>query len=142
MTGGIILNGKLKIGAWQEAWHLDRALMSSSIRKETRVLPVIAAPWKRSTRTDWVWRLRDREYEPNVFGGTCDTPMGGGWGRELFATEVEAWAYAVGTYRTWIRKHQRKVAEEIEMCAIELGEAVANLRLARHRDSAPKDDRP
>lgn len=128
---------RLRIGAWEPAWRLDRALLMSSHRSTTSVQRVIVAPWRRSERTDWVWRLPDVDYpDDRTFGGTSDTSMGGGWGSEFFRTEVEAWAYAVGWYRTRIREAQRRAADEIERCAVELGEAIACMSVARRAAQA------
>lgn len=127
------ISGRVKVGQWVPAWYLSRAILMSTYPTKTEVTPVIAAPWKRSNRTDWVWRLRDREYPEKCFGGSCDTAMGGGWGTELFATEIEAWAYAVGWCRTQLHNRQAVLAREVARYADALGEASVGLAEARTR---------
>lgn len=130
----LCLSGRLRIGQWQEAWYLSHAYLLSSAGSKAQVAPVIAAPWKRSARTDWVWRHPDREYPPNGFGGEL---MHDPWGKQLFATEVEAWGFAVGWYRTRLRNRQQEMAREVEQYAIELGEASVGLAFARQKVAAP-----
>jgi hypothetical protein len=127
----ISIDGKIRIGTWSPAWYLSRAILASTHPTKNEVKAVIAAPWKRSARTDWVWRLRDQDYPPDCFGGTCDTSMGGGWGTELFATEIEAWAYAVGWCRTQLHQRQATLAREVARYADALGETSVGLAQAR-----------
>jgi hypothetical protein len=109
----IISGQRLRIGTWVPAWYLSRALLLSSCPTETEVVPVLAAPWKRSARTDWVWRRRDQQYPLNGFGGEIPSNMGRVWGEQLFETEVAAWEYAHRWYLHQIAKIDREAAEKI-----------------------------